>query len=376
MKKIGIITFHSSLNCGSMLQAYALQQVVNEMDDVDCKIIDFSNKSQKRIYSIFVIPRNFKDFLKNIATLPFYFKFKKSQDNHLKFLHDHLILTKESFETEDELKQIDGVYDYLICGSDQVWNITCGDADDSYFLSFAQKGTKIAYAVSLGAVSIERNTNDISKYIKYINEFDYLSVRENKAKERIGKLTNKKIEILLDPTLLYTASYWDKFVSESVDKREYILYYAFSFPKEVNDVVQNISKRLNLPVLMIDAKSWAFKGLFFKGFKLTDTYGPISFLNVIKNAKLVLTTSFHGTVFSVLYEKKFWNLKSSMNNSEDDRAITLLDQVNLSNRMISIHEILERDLLEEIDFEKTNKNLDILRMKSREFLQRALNNIK
>jgi len=372
-KKIGIITFHASHNCGSMLQALALQRKVDQLANTKSEIIDFSNKRQQRMYSIFVNPKNLKEFIKNILSIPFYGKLKKHYNSHLNFIKNYFNLTEMSYETQEQLKNLNGYFEYWICGSDQIWNITCGDADDAYFLNFVTEGIKIAYAPSLGAINIVEKADNIEKYKKYISEFSALSIRELNGKRRIEELVNRNVELLLDPTLLMLPEEWDEYISQKLYDYNYIFYYAFHYSPEVNKIVKSISKNLKIPVIILDVKAWGIKGIFLNGFKISKEFGPIAFLNLIKNANLVLTTSFHGTVFSVLYKKKFWYISSSMHNKDDDRAITLLNQVNLTERLVNINEIEMDNILSEIDFSKTTQSLNRQRQNSINFLKKSLN---
>ena len=323
---IGIITFHASHNCGSILQAYALQKVLQTKLQYESEIIDFSNEGQRNYYSVFVKNDSIKHFVKNVVTTFFYGKAKEENRVYEEYIHNTLKLSQESYRETNELEGIEKRYSALICGSDQVWNVTCTDADDAYFLSFAKNTKKIAYATSLGAKNINRYTKSPDLYKKYILDFDAVSVREGNGQKWIESLVDQKIDvsICLDPTLLLSREEWEKKTPARIIREDYIFYYAFNYTPEVNQVVKEISQKFNMPVYMFDVKSWGVKGNFRYGFRIADAYGPEAFLSLIKNAKMVLTTSFHGTVFSTVYQKNFWYLNSSMHSKDDDRASYLL----------------------------------------------------
>lgn len=374
-KKVGIITFHAAHNCGSILQAYGLQTVLKNKMNIESEIIDFSNKGQREYYSVYVPTDSFKHLVKNIFTFFVAGKVKKEYEQYEKYIHENLMLTKKRYLSTEELTELKDEYDCLICGSDQVWNVTCVDADDAYFLSFASGLKKIAYATSLGAKNINKYANDIEKYKRYISDFSAISVREANGKKWIDELMSgvgPKVDITADPTLLLNRDEWNVRVKNAIVPGKYIFYYAFNYTKEVNEAVKKISKKFNMSVYMFDVKSWGVKGNFRFGFKLADEYGPEAFLSLVKNAEMVLTTSFHGTVFSTIFEKNFWYLDSSMHSKDDDRARYLLQQLGLKNRLIDISKVDATDLRMNPDFSNSRILVEKLKKNSIEFLQKHI----
>lgn len=366
--KIGIMTFHASNNCGSMLQAYALQNILKKELGEESEIINFSNENQQDMYALFRKMDSFKDVGINIATSVFYNKFKKHYKDYKKFMNKDLKLSEASYVTSEELKNMTEKYDILITGSDQVWNIKCKDADDAYYLNFAKNVKKIAYAPSFGATNIIEESDDTEKYKNYMMDFKALSCRENNGSKWIKKLTGRDAPVLLDPTLLLNSSEWDKLINTAESDKKYIFYYAFKYSDEVNAKVKMISEKTKMPVIIMDVKWWLKKGIK-NGFKISKDGGPLEFLRLVRNASLVLTTSFHGTVFSIIYNKKFWFLDSSMHNKNDDRAFTLLESVGLENRMVDVKNADNIDIMKEIDYSEPNKKLQKLQQKSINYLK-------
>ena len=368
-RKIGILTFHKSNNCGSVLQAYALQQTLNKFN-FENEIINFSNENQENMYALFRKIRTYKDILANLATAVLYSKFKSHFQDYENFRNTYLTVSTQKFKQTEDLKNIE--YDILISGSDQVWNINCPDADDAYYLCFDDDSKKIAYAPSFGAINPLERAKDPQKYINYLNKFDWLSIRENNGKKWIYDMTQRHAEVLLDPTMLLTADEWNTVIKIQPPTENYIFYYAFNYSKEVNKIVMDISSKYNMPVYILDIKSWV-KRVWRDGIKITEHSGPDTFLSYIKNAKLVVTTSFHGTVFSILYKKKFWFVDSSMHNPNDDRTYTLLKQLDFFDRCITTDMIPKLDIMSEIDYSKHDSMLCSLRNKSIEWLKNAIN---
>lgn len=368
--KIAIITFHASDNCGSQLQTYALSKVIQEYVGVTPEVIDYSNRRQQEMYATFRKIHRVKDLVINLYRLLFFYWLRPYHKSFRDFIANHVHLTDVRYSLPDELKELDGKYDVYIAGSDQVWNTKARDFDDSYFLDFVTRGRKITYATSLGATNIIEKSCDRKKYTRLLNEFSMLSVREKNAQLLLQPITDKPIELLLDPTLLLPKSDWEALAGyEPLIKGKYIFYYAFSYAETPNRIVKTISEKYNMPVYIVDANAWAMGRMFMDGFKLAQKFGPKAFLNLIKYSELVLTTSFHGTALSVVMEKRFWFIKTPMLNPRDDRAISLLNQLGLLDRLQEGDYLLSHDALQPL--EKT-VSADELKQKSIRYLTQAL----
>lgn len=374
MKKVGLITYHASHNCGSILQAYALQKVIREKIGLDNEFINFSNEGQLEMYSILKKVKAPRNIIGNLLKLSFYPLLKRQQRDFNEFIKQHLPVASEAFNYTEQLKAIDGKYEYYVCGSDQVWNTKAADFDDAYFLSFVTKGKKIAYATSLGATNIIEKDADRAHYKKLVSDFSSLSVREGNAQKLIQQIYDHPVDITLDPTLLLEKKDWeDSFdLSKPLIKGKYIFYYAFNYNDQVNEFVEEISKKHNLPVYIIDAGPWGPGRKFKYGFKLSKRFGPFAMMNLMMHADLVFTTSFHGTVFGTLFEKKFWFVKSNMHNKNDNRATFLLNQLGLINRFLDTEELKKVDLYQDITFDDSVERLKSLRKDSMGFLTKAL----
>ena len=195
-------------------------------------------------------------------------------------------------------------------------------------------------------------------------------MREKNEQLLLQPITDKPIELLLDPTLLLPKSDWEALAGdEPLIKGKYIFYYAFSYAETPNRIVKTISEKYKMPVYIVDANAWAMGRMFMDGFKLAQKFGPKAFLNLIKYSELVLTTSFHGTALSVVMEKRFWFIKTPMLNPRDDRAISLLNQLGLLDRLQEGDYLLSHDALQPL--EKT-VSADELKQKSIRYLTQAL----
>lgn len=378
-KKIGIITFHASHNCGSMLQAYALQSTLTRLGYTN-EIINFSNAGSREMYSVLPKIHLFRRGIRGrisswFKSLGYYSLLKRQSEFYVSFLSQYLHLTEKEYRSDEELKNEPFDFTHYVTGSDQVWNICCKDADTAYYLDFVKEGKKIALAVSTGATILKKVAKDISIYEKLIESFDAISVRERNSVKQFQELSGRNdIELLIDPTLLFTQKDWESHfdLSKPIVQGDYIFYYAFHYSHEVNAIVKQIAQKLHIPVIIIDARAWGVNNCKKDGLTLCEKSGPIAFLNLMKYAKIVLTTSFHGTVFSVIFRRIFWFIDSTMHNECDDRASTLLDQLSLTDRMIDGKALLQRDFCSRPDFSGIEERINQLQDKEISFLEETL----
>lgn len=367
MKKIGIITFHNSYNCGSMLESYAMQEIIRKRGG-DSIIIDFSNIGQKNMYDVFIPNRSIKNIVKNILIYPHQKRIKRNNNLYEKFKKDNFNLTNKSFTKMDELSDKD--FDVIVAGSDQVWNITIPDSDDAYFLPWVKNAKKVAYSPSFGSKNIMKYTKKFELYRKYLLNFDAISIREKNGKKWIKDLCDLDVDVLLDPTLLLESSDYDKILDDTFQPKEnYIFFYCPSFDNKICKFVKKISDKYKIKVIAWSTKSYYYKFVSKYGFELVPFETPALYLNLIKNAKLVITTSFHGTIFSTIYKKNFITVKNGGMYGDDDRVITLLDELNMTDRLFSFEFDENIDYFKNINYNKEYvNNLKKLKDKSIKYI--------
>ena len=374
---IGILTFHNSHNCGSMLQALALQTVLRNRFGVDNEIIDFSNSGQSAMYSPFWKVTGVKSVVKNALWATVYPQIKRQIRAYEAFEHDYFKLSPSSYHEDSELAALDGVYNKFITGSDQVWNIRCMDADDAYYLDFVKNSGKYAYAVSFGANNPFADSKLAGHYQDLVNDFDRVSVREQNAKRWVKAATGRDVPMCLDPTMLLSQEEWGRtvhFKSEPIIKGDYIFYYCFSISQEIASFLHKVSKRTGIPVYFFEPKEWALRCCWKNRIHLVSEYGPEAFLNYIKYATMVFTTSFHGTAFSTLFHKDFWYIDSGHNDpAKDDRAISFLTQLELMERYQTTDKLLSTDLRAKPDYTRSDAALGKLRQEAFDYLGKIVN---
>lgn len=376
MKKnnIGIITFHASLNCGSMLQAFALQNVLNEKYKQNVEIINYSNFGQRNYYANWDFFPKKSVLINNIKGLSCRNYIERQRADYNNFAKDNFNLSGNLIKKYSKLKKLDNKYDIVIAGGDQVWNVRCRDHDDAYFLSFVKNARKVAYSPSLGARNINTCCLNPKKYAKYLESFDFLSVREQNGQNWLKELTGKDIPMIADPTLLYTYDEWNKLIPTENINEKFIFYYAFSYGDRENiELLKKVSKKYNMPVYIIDGKSWAINRLENDQIKLWKQSGPVGFLTMMKNASIVLVQSFHGIVFSALFHKTFWSLrKGEFVHNGDDRAIVVLKQLGLEERAIKYSELLDTKLDEKFNFDECDKKAQLMRDRAFKYIEEFL----
>lgn len=373
-KKVGVLTFHGAHNYGSVLQAYALQTIVSNYLESDCgknnylyEIINLRILSQKKLYKVIKKNKKISNVIGNIYNIIHYKDLKKKYNKFEDFINNKLLISKNEYDSIQSVEADIKKYNYLISGSDQVWNIDAFDFNWSYYLPFDTDSKKISYATSFGS-SHEINNEYIKRKVKkYLRDFDYLSVRESLSASTIEDMTDRKPEVLIDPTLMLSREQWEKVTSKKVDGLgEYIFFYSLGASSEDIEVLTMISEQLALPIVISNTGTRNDKSL--KAKRILSA-GPEDFLSLIKNAKIVCTTSFHGTVFSLIYNTPFF----CINVKEDDRIVSLLNMVNLQDRFVNKDNVKEKCYdAYSIEFKKITGMLKKQQEKSKKYLYLAL----
>ena len=365
MKKVGIITFHNAHNYGAVLQAYALQCQIEKLG-YDVNIIDYRNRNIEKSYKLIKLSKNPIRCARTILeSIKYYKKNKKRFEIFNDFINKKLKLTKR-YRSMNELKKYSPNMDIYITGSDQVWNYEIvGELSDAYTLNFgAKEVNRISYAASIGNSEIKDEYKE--KFKEKMPILNHISVREETAKRELKKLINKQMEVVLDPTLLLTKEEWNsKICNKENLKEEYILAYVVKPNEEYRKIVNNLSERTGLKVIHFEKKN-------VYNHELRSAYAadPFEFVNLIKNAKYVVATSFHATVFSVLYHKNFFIIPHINTGS---RIINLLDKLDIKNRVFyKLEDFIKYDFESKINYENVDKKLEEERKKSINFLKEAL----
>lgn len=370
MKKIKIITFHNAHNYGAFLQVFALQKKLSENNSVE--IINYENQEIKKVHKILHVNKtNIKKFIKSVVSNIVFFRKKIIQYYKFnKIIQKNLFLTPEVYKSEKDLKDNPPKADIYIAGSDQVWNSEIThELCDSYTLNFGPIDTKrISYAASIGNTVLSRNEEEV--YKNKISKIDCISVREEEGKKLLESIgINKPIEVVLDPTLLLYREDWDKMIGERrLINKKYILAYVVDSDNEYEKIVNEIANITGLKIVHFGVRENRYKE---NNLKSAFTSSPFEFVNLIKNAEYIVCTSFHATVFSIIFNKKFWVIPHRKTGS---RVTDLLNKLGISDRAVnSLEEFKKLNYNKEIDYDKVNKKLDEERRKSIDWLNNAIN---
>ena len=353
MKKTATITFHAAHNYGSNLQAFALQQILLSFG---CKneIINLRTLRQKDAYNVFTKRRGLKYILKNLSHLFYYKSLKKAHQRFEDFINNKLRLTQE-FKSCDELSQADFDFDYYIAGSDQIWNPIPSDFDWAYYLTFVRKGKKISYAPSFGQLASVGDETTTKRIASELVNFDAISVREQGAAENVRNLIGLNPKIVLDPTLLLSSKDYE-YLCEQIPRNAespFIAAYILDRNKIIDDTLEEISNSIGMAVRIFEA----------------DAKSELSveeWIAVYRDASYVITDSFHGTVFSIIFNKPFVCLGNA--NRGNTRFDSLLGILDLQNRYLAEYSNATNLLSQPIVWSQVNAILEVKRGESFRFL--------
>ena len=350
--KIGIVTYHRTLNYGAVMQSLATRFSLEEMGH-EVYYVDYWPDYHRKIYEYF----SFRKFVKNIFKLHAVSYLKMSVWK--KRRHDHF---DDFFKLYiyPYCRPIDENYDVVIYGSDQIWRKQNAlRTYNPFYFGKNNINTKhhVSYAASMGI--LPDNDTDKAKVKELVSHLEKISVREDDLKRMLMGLGCKNVALSLDPTLLLNSEQWDRQVQTPLyDKEKYALLYtiksnAFDM-KEVRRFTDN--KGLKLIVLNGYATS-----------RETDTnlttVGPSEFLRLIKNAEYVFSCSFHGLAFSIIYRKQFF--ASFVKNS--GRAESLLNLIGASHRLLAPQGAIPQNV-EPIDYEEVQLRLAVAKQESLKYL--------
>jgi hypothetical protein len=360
--KIGIITFHRAENYGAVLQTIALQHFLEKNRPHDeIHVVDYNPKSISRTYSFFYsvkkscgLAQKAKHFISSLLQIPFSIKkkyiFFQARNKNL------------SLETTNHLED----FSCLICGSDQIWNPELTDGlDPNYFGKIRNfKGKSISYAASDGG---KIDSLEYSSICENVNNLTYISVRERSLKYSLLHYTNKPIQEVLDPVFLPDVSYWNC-QQEEQQKSGYILVYQLSNNPIILQEAHRLSKITRKKIIEL-VYGVPFGKLFKTKHHLKICVSPLTFVKFFSKADFILTNSYHGTAFSIIFNKQFCTYKLQERSA---RITDLLQDLNLSDRYVSSSAgVIEKP----INYQKVSIQLNNKRKSSISFLQESLNQI-
>lgn len=375
MKKVAIVNRTNLKNYGSVLQVYALCEAVKSLG-YDAEVIweagnlstnyDFRpNKIIKTGMKLLSHPQLMKSTFSNIQ----YVQQHVISDATVRLFDDFVEtrIRRQFYPARVMNKRnIGKQYDKFICGSDQIWCTTTLYVDPLMYLRFAPKERRIAYAPSLGRDYIPNYSRREMK--KYIMDIPNVSVRENMGQKLIRDLTGRDVPVVLDPTLLVEKRCWDIVKAYQEASEDYVLCYFLSIPtKETQLKLLKVLQEMQKPVIALNSR------LEYLEDQVEVRYpdcGPQQFISYIENASAVMTDSYHGMLFSIIYHKRFWSIEREYGEfDQSSRQLSVLHMLSLQSRYCRCNEALVR---ENIDYAKVEETLQAEREKSLDFLRKAL----
>lgn len=289
MGKIGILTFHRASNYGAVLQSYALQTELTILG-ADAEIIDYRCEEVENSHNpASIFHKN--SVLHALKLLPNKFAKYRGFNGFRK----RKLKMSRSFEKND-IEEANELYSTYIVGSDQVWSPLFSGNDDVYQLTFAKDCNRYSYACSFGFDIFPENLKN--NYIVNLDLMKVVSVREASAK-RMLQAEKMESRIDLDPTMLLPISEWDKFAKRPVAQKPYILVYTVQPPVNLLKYAKELSKKTACEIIYLNNEHNGNKDI-----KHVRYSTPEEFVGWFSEAEYVLTNSFHGTVFSILYSRK------------------------------------------------------------------------
>lgn len=361
MKKVAIITYHKVYNCGSSLQAYATLQTFLKLG-IDATIINYVPGRFKRYGSFrqtFAEKRFFSNTLKALVMTLLSYKSRKKQKEQFDKFDKYLNLNEEVY---DETLTAIPEFDMYFTGSDQVWNDYFDGFEKAYFLDFVKEG-KPCYAYSASFGKSQFNNEEKKELSQLLAKYSKISVREKSGKQILDEIGIKSDQ-LLDPIYVLSREEWSEIAESTIDG-EYILIYQISYKSNCIDYAKHLSANLGgLPIYFIEYERRPHRSDVNYFFAPTVN----QFLGLIKNATYMVTDSFHGTSFSLKFNRTFFAV---MPPAFPGRLKSILELLGLQNRIVSSVVELEKKLSDTIDWEKVNATLKVEAEKNVIFLKKC-----
>ena len=379
--KVGILTILNVNNYGAELQCCALYRKLHQLG-YDAEVMNYLFgihpehvfDGEKR-----TVPIPLKQLIK-VKLLPvvqnmfcmFHQKNKRLRNKrfdefHAKYNH----LTSTVYPSVKSLYEAKFNYDVLCIGSDQVWNYMKGYSLEPFFACFDKNNTKkITYSSSIGLSSLSVEAEQVFK--KELASFASISVREQQASEILEKLLNRKIDVVLDPTLILNKQEWIEVAKyDMCPKEKYLLVYIVTIKPcdYVLTLARHIAKQRNLKIVRICRDAYPEHS----GSDVEEilTAGPSDFVGLFSKAEFVVTNSFHGTVFSINFSKPFYSVIKS-HHSTNSRLTSILKKLGLEDRIVPVGSQLP--MISDIDFSDPSAKLEAERKLSIEYINKALSN--
>lgn len=371
MKSVGIITIHKINNYGSVLQAYALQKTCEDLG-YKVEIIDYNFPNEYHMQHRYPTKGDIQPNEPRWIKMLYALVLMRQHKGIRAFVANYQHLSGCQYNSPDELQNESLKYDVYITGSDQLWNPRHCGGDPAFLLHFApDEAVKISYAASMCSDSLPSEL--VNSYCTLLNRYKYISVRENSSVQVIKNLTGKDAYNVLDPTLLLNRDQWNQIASKKrIVKKKYVLCYFLNYTFNafpyVDQLAEYVQQQTGYEIVRV-ARPPHRLGISHTQYEVGAS--PEEFLALIRDAEMVLTTSFHGTAFAVNYGKPVFTVVQDKAAS-DSRQVSLMHNLGLDEQILSIHDEMPDMSRFRYDIEGEQERLDALRQKSMDYLKMAL----
>lgn len=376
MKQIGIIThYYGSKNYGGVLQAYALCQFLRNQE-FDAEQIQFDKEKGESIKRR--LGKVYRYALSMPKRIRYKSVYKEIRDREAKFamFRDKQIYHSKEVFAQDSLSKLAKKYQLYITGSDQVWhpNAVC----DAYLLDFGVDGVKkISYAASVAKDTLTAKERE--RYKKAFIDFVAISVREKFALELLQPIAPVEIQWVVDPVFLLRREEWQSLIGGKGDSEQYALCYFLSNDPKEREIAKDYAKRkkLKLKVMPFLNEEISEDDLDYGDERIINA-SPEEFIQLIQNAEIVFTDSFHTTAFSLLFERQFFVFERHCQSSMGSRIESLTELIEVQEHYCNTSDKMTLDYINKtasIDYSKGFTAFEIMRKRSIDYLLGNVNKI-
>lgn len=354
MLKVAIITFHRAINYGAVLQAYALSKYLEE-SGCDVQVLDYRSNAIENSYKIYFGLDVYS--LKRMILIPFS---EKKKREFYRFIEKSIPHTRPLY-TWDDLREEAQKFDFIITGSDQVWNSQWTEGDEAYLLDFCKDKQKLSYAASIGKSSISEAERQRLK--EHLKKFQIISVREKTGKDLLTSFLQKDVSVNCDPVALLSKEAWIK-VATLPKESNYILVYMLVQSDSLMNAAIEYGKKRGKQVLLINDNIRRKYPVTYKRY-----IAPEEFVGLFCNADCVFTNSFHGTMFSIIFEKEIHVELQKYEGAPNSRFVDLLEKVGMEECIIGDSQIDEN--YQRLDYTSVKDKLTQMQDDTREYFSFA-----
>jgi hypothetical protein len=359
--KVGILTFPNSKSYGATMQMYALYQTIYKLGH-EAEIINYYSKYMKA--EKYCRPKGMSDLKYSLRYLARRILHARMYAAFAAFEQQNMEMYPNRFFTgKDKLPTIGARYGAVVCGSDQVWNPDITGRDLSYFLDFCGEGTRrVAYAPSFG---VEALPEEYAKRVgEELSQFAALSVREAQGQAMVADMIGREVPVVIDPTMLLDAEQWQQLEEHFPVDGDFVLYYTVKSSPRLYAKCRAFAEQQGLRMVVVGGNRMRRNDDAVVRHAIDIS--PAVWLWLVHHARYVVTNSFHGTAFSIIFEKNFYLELSAKTNSRLTNIVKLLD---LEDRVIPF----EQEIVpSQANFETAKKNMLDMRERSIDYLRNAL----